>query len=535
MDDFSSSEWCDKQNPKRLGKLLAKGSWVWFKDGGSWGVCAGEVLDPFGATLKVRWADGLVLTIDRNLCRQASADGSIIMVDGERKQISYTPTGVILRRDPKDEEEAVTPRRAMTGKKSKSKKSASKKSATNKHATKKKNTKRKSTPKKSQTSAKKKKTSVRAKLVRWQYFHPETDEAISTSMKIPGPAYDTITGTVIQVVKYNSSTTEFHLADGNKRNNRHVRAATQEELKSNKAESHAESTSRKAESTSWAPCNNVPALGARLQAKLAEYMQECLPKTENTPLHYMFVERVAKVYKHEHDKSAPAPPDSDEDDSDAHMHVKRSALCYEACQKVLEQVPIRQRPYKSSARRATKAILPILEILFDMPGSGPPVGSEAWLVKMKTDTKLITFRQMAVYPELMRAHVQFELKNAFNVKGELRLKKGEIVPTKGYKFDPTTHLPKKLMIKSTRRSMHKHKDLKPLRAGAVVHAFGELHTDGVYMQGLYPRKMHPDTLPKESNRKKWDNYLKLKLSFHAYYCDAQGNNRLITHPNHACT
>ena len=548
-DDFSASEWCEIQNPKRMGRgLLAEGDWVWYMEDNKWGECAGQVIDPFGATLKVRWADGEVLPIARNLCRRAIPHEVTIMFNDSQKKITYTATGVALSEPetqtknknlpeiqaPTKKASARTTRTATkkssatkkspakTKKNARSKRKVAQPNKSTRSAKKPKNKPEKTT----KTTTKKKKTAGKPKLFRWQYFHPQTDEALNTAVTIPGPAFDTITDKVIMLAKIDEDG-KLYLSNGATRNNRHVRAATRKEVANyTKGESASEKPAASAPTSiaeSWAPCDNVPALGARLVAKLGEYMCECLPEDNNTPLHHLFVERVAKIYKHQHGKTA-----KDSEDEEGAMHVNREAICHDACEKVLAQAPIRQRPYKGSARRAAKQVLPILEFLFHMPGRGPAVGSEAWLANLKTDTTLITFRQLTTYPELMKAHIQYTLRTCFNARGELRLQKGELVPTKGYKYDadegPPKAASKKLMIRSTKRAMHKHKDFKPLRSGGVVWALDKLHTHGVYMEGLYPQRMHPDTMPKESGRKKWNNYNHTKIAFHSYYCDAQGNH-----------
>lgn len=93
------------QKPKRLPKVIAKNSWVWeyspndykTSENPGWGPCAGRVLDPFGATLSVHWADAQILPIPRKLCRVAMEEGALVDENGAAKTVHYTDTGVVLR------------------------------------------------------------------------------------------------------------------------------------------------------------------------------------------------------------------------------------------------------------------------------------------------------------------------------------------------------------------------------------------------------------------------------------------------------
>lgn len=297
--------------------------------------------------------------------------------------------------------------------------------------------------------------------------------------------------------------------DGVKRNRRHVRALTDEEVAQHqKSEKAVASTGE-----DWAPCDNVEALEPHVSARLVKSIQAGVYKHTNPYLYQLFIERVAKVYNHEVCKLA-----EETDDSDAGMHAERAELVHLACERVLEQIPRRQRPHNNNARRAAKHVLPVLEELFEMPARGPPVGSNEWLKQMQSDPGSISYKEMDKYDALMRCHTKHSLKTLFNARGHLRLLEGEVVPTGKYLASKAP--PTRCMIKSTRRAMKKHKDFKLMRSGGVFYAFERMRE-----KGTYPRKMHPETLPKlpgKTRLTKWDNFNKCKVRFHARYCAAQG-------------
>ena len=490
--------------------MVAKDSWVWefdpathqTKDNPGYGPCAGKVVDPYGATLLVEWADGQTLSIPRTMCRQAMPEGTVFLHDGVESAISYTTTGVVLKK-------AATAKKGKKKRKAAAKKRISPKKrkvvgatgVEKKAATAKKGKKKSSSPKKTKAT----------KRFKWRYIDPISDKSVETTVAIPGLAFDTVFQKVITVHAYIKTGGYVRLADGSKRNTKHVRALTIKETEKYSSTSDDDEAAGADIGADWAPLTNVPALDVRVQSRLSECIGQFDNKAE--PLYHLFVERVAKVYINECNKQA--------DDSDSGMHADRESICHQACERVMSQIPIRQRPHKGSIRRSVNAVLPIIEQLFDLPARGPDVGSEEWFVKLEADTSLITFRQMSLYPRLLKAYVKWTLNTNFNAKGELRLENGEVVPTS--KYDPEKAPASKLMIKSTRRSMARHKDFKFLRAGAVVWAFDKLREAGVVMEGLYPLRMHPDTLPKASNRKSWNNFNQTRVTFVAYYCDAQGN------------
>jgi len=522
------------------------------------GPCAGKIDDPFGGILQVEWADNQRLAIHRTQCRVALPDGATVSDNGKQFTIHYTATGVILRpvqttpsktpkkgkmtrsnhwksravrRNPR-RSPTVTPtkkpvkKRKIMARKSRRPKKKKKKADKNNHESEcespGQNKEKQNADKnnhesecespgqnKEKQNADKNNHESECEKHEWAYINPKTDEQFDTCVMIPGVAFDTITEGIIEI-KAMLPQGYLLCVDGIKRNNRHVRALTEEEAAAHEKNPNAGDGYGEAE---WAPCENVEALDVHVQARMIDCIKQAKYKHSNPHLFHLFFERVAKVYNHLAGKNA--------EDSDAGMHADRGELCYVACQRVLEQIPIRQRPFKGSARRASKTVMPILEELLEMPSRGPPVGSQDWIVAMKNDPGVITFKHMAEYRPLMRCYVNWALKTLFNARGALRLHDGEHVPTGKYK--PSKAPPMGAMIKSTRRAMHKHKDFKLMRAGAVFWALEKMRDDGTY-----PRKMHPETLPKQC--KKWDNYNKCKLHFHALYCYAQGPNNL--HPIH---
>ena len=150
----------------------------------------------------------------------------------------------------------------------------------------------------------------------------------------------------------------MRLVDGSKRNTKHVRALTIKETEKYSSTSDDDEAAGADIGADWAPLTNVPALDVRVQSRLSECIGQFDNKAE--PLYHLFVERVAKVYINECNKQA--------DDSDSGMHADRESICHQACERVMSQIPIRQRPrpHKGSIRRSVNAVLPIIELLFDL-------------------------------------------------------------------------------------------------------------------------------------------------------------------------
>ena len=194
------------------------------------------------------------------------------------------------------------------------------------------------------------------------------------------------------------------------------------------------------------------------------------------------------------------------------MHTNRETVCYNAVKEVFLQIPeADDRPHGAKVTAAAEAVLPCLEHIFQMPSTGPQVGSEEWVTLMREDITLVSFKQLTEYPELLRIFVKHVLK-MYCVDGKLKLLPGEYVPTLDY---DKKLVPRASLLKGTRRQMQKHKSFTCLRSGGVQYAF-----EGLRNLGFYPLKMHPKTLPKGLNV--WSNYAKIRVIFYVYYCYSQG-------------
>ena len=140
---------------------------------------------------------------------------------------------------------------------------------------------------------------------------------------------------------------------------------------------------------------------------------------------------------------------------------------------------------------------------------------------MEENPRLIPFVAMLDFPELLKAYcrdVERRECGMVFINGKfvktLTLRMGEVVPVEHYDKKKDA-LPTRGFLQSTKRSVGCHPNFPVLRKGAVTFALTELCN-----RGWYPRRMNPRTMPEEGNPK-WDNYLKIKSAFTAFYCAAQ--------------
>ena len=96
------------------------------------------------------------------------------------------------------------------------------------------------------------------------------------------------------------------------------------------------------------------------------------------------------------------------------------------------------------------SVLPVLELVFDMPETLPREGSVQWVANLETTPTRITFAQAALYPTLMRALVRAETREGDD-DGLVRLRAGERIPDTHY--DPTD-VAKVQLLQKTNRSVH---------------------------------------------------------------------------------
>ena len=52
----------------------------------------------------------------------------------------------------------------------------------------------------------------------------------------------------------------------------------------------------------------------------------------------------------------------------------------------------------------TATLVPVLEVIFEMPAKGPPRGSKEWIRLQLLDLDLVPFRDLCEFPQLMRAY-----------------------------------------------------------------------------------------------------------------------------------
>ena len=157
-----------------------------------------------------------------------------------------------------------------------------------------------------------------------------------------------------------------------------------------------------------------------------------------------------------------------------------------------------------------------------MPAPGPRRGSKQWLQALIDRPGLIEYHQMMEYAPLRRAYLKEIRLISDRETGLVKLYSGEKVPTTKYptEKDHKDYLPAASFLKCTRRSMGYHPNLPFLRAGAVLWAFEKLRE-----LGLTPVNMKIETLPEFARKKGWNNYGKIRNTFHAAYCDAQNYSR----------
>ena len=155
-------------------------------------------------------------------------------------------------------------------------------------------------------------------MVTWDFLDPETDEVKPTTVQIPGPAYDTITDELLNVLTVDPHDSAYLLVHDprvphipRRRSKCHIRSYTN-------ADGPAKQTSNDTSETSqWLPCRNYKPLPATVSARVpagitdAGYCLEDLPSG-----YYAFVERVAKVYQAKN--------------VDTLIHDRREALCADA-------------------------------------------------------------------------------------------------------------------------------------------------------------------------------------------------------------
>jgi len=98
----------------------------------------------------------------------------------------------------------------------------------------------------------------------------------------------------------------------------------------------------------------------------------------------------------------------------------------------MQDFPASKLPYNGDVPKALKAVLPMLQDLFDMPDAGPRKNSKAWLQLMKKDIHEAEYADIAEHQQLMNAYIQY-MQRIGDETGAVRLRHGEKVPDGAYK------------------------------------------------------------------------------------------------------
>ena len=124
------------------------------------------------------------------------------------------------------------------------------------------------------------------------------------------------------------------------------------------------------------------------------------------------------------------------------------SLCYVACVLVL----FCMRPYafmcmslslSGDVTRTVEFVLPIVQILYDMPEMRPEDGSEKWMSYMKKNIYQATFENLAKYPELLRIFIK-DMKKRGTKEGFPKLMSGDSMTWSKYVPLKPSSLPSKL-------------------------------------------------------------------------------------------
>ena len=242
---------------------------------------------------------------------------------------------------------------------------------------------------------------------------------------------------------------------------------------------------------SWLKCN-APALSSKEHERLAiSYAELQDPKDE---AYYAFVHRVCKEYK-----SFIAQKNRLVDE----LHSKRDTLLSSAISQVFCQMRASDKPHAGNTNDAKKAIINIVEAVFQMPEAGSAFGSLDWIKEQCSNPRAIAFKHAAKFPSLMTRLVKHLIKHGGD-HGFPLLQVGEEIPHNG---TYTAH-------KSPGRakgSKKAHKLMPFLNVSSVNKATADLKD-----LGYYPVRC------KMPGGGEWHNFAQVLYTFWILYCNYEG-------------
>ena len=189
--------------------------------------------------------------------------------------------------------------------------------------------------------------------------------------------------------------------------------------------------------------------------------------------YYCFVLRVVKAY-HTSNKNN-------------QHHFNRHEQCTEAIVEVFNTIPATGRPHDGNAETASKVVLPMLEMLFDMPKGQSVPGTAEWLLQAKVMTNALTIEQLVTMDEpshsLKKAWIrQQKRQNATDTSG---------YPVRNFKVpSATTNYKKTVPARVAKRQTRKYGKIHYLRSASHQYAIQALKRDNVYPIVCAPDK-HP--------------------------------------------
>lgn len=88
----------------------------------------------------------------------------------------------------------------------------------------------------------------------------------------------------------------------------------------------------------------------------------------------------------------------------------------------------------TSSKKVMDSFLPIMELLFKLPGQGPVEGTVSWIRQQIQNIDHVSFFLMSKHPALLKAYIRREvLSPSTDDQGYVVLQKGEEVPDGHYK------------------------------------------------------------------------------------------------------
>lgn len=105
------------------------------------------------------------------------------------------------------------------------------------------------------------------------------------------------------------------------------------------------------------------------------------------------------------------------------------------CNRYRAQNGLDKKSIKSfTSKKVMDSFLPIMELLFKLPGQGPVEGTVSWIRQQVQNIDHVSFYLMSKHPALLKAYIKREvLSPSTDDQGYVVLQKGEEVPDGLYK------------------------------------------------------------------------------------------------------